>query len=733
MDSRPDPVATLEILELEAVSDNFYSPHWYRVANLTPELLAHVEIRRHDYRGLIWYFLEDTITGKGHRFNSTTYQFIGLMDGTATVQQIFDVVSKKLGDYAPNQDDIVQLLGRMNRAGLIKTEAIVDAEEIYERCQEERKAKLQKQVANPLSVRIPLWDPNSFLDRFCAKVAWVFSPWMGLIWLLLVVYGGIQAWKNWPDINAFFAINSLSPYNLLLMFLIYPLVKLLHELGHAFAAKLSGCEVHEMGINILMFFPVPYVNVSKSRHLRDRRKRILINAAGILVESFLACVGLLVFLNTQPGLLNDIGFNMMVIGGLSSLLFNGNPLLKFDGYYILADALSIPNLYQRSSQYWLYLIQYHLLGQRQVSSPVSAHGEAFWFISFSTCSLTYRYALLWVICTTIAEKFFILGVILAVWLVVRQVMIPLFKGAKFLLTHPGLSSNRLRVLLSSGAFVTIVAGFLFYYPVKVYTRAEGIIWVQDKAEIKADTDGFISAIHVSNEQQLRAGAVVVSLQDAFLVSRQEIARAKLQEINARLRAERDSNMVRAELMREEQRIARHELQHYSEKQAGLQVIADQSGHVLLPDIVDLPGRYVRKGELIGYVLDGLPSTIKALVGQDDIGHLQQHTEAVEVRFASLSDQIFPASLSRKTPEPVDQLPSAALATTGGGKIIVDPSRPEELRTLNKWFVVELSIDTQGQQIPLGSRAYIRFDHGKQALASQWYRRLLQAFLREFNV
>lgn len=147
----------------------------------------------------------------------------------------------------------------------------------------------------------------------------------------------------------------------------------------------------------------------------------------------------------------------------------------------------------------------------------------------------------------------------------------------------------------------------------------------------------------------------------------------------------------------------------------------------------MPGRYVHKGELLGYVLKGSPSRIKVVVGQDNIGRLQENVHAVNVRFAHAPEKIYSATLTGKAPEPVDRLPSAALATLGGGNIVVDTSSPGELKTLNKLFVVDLQFDARDTEVPLGSRAYVRFDHGKEAVAAQLYRRILQAFMREFNV
>ncbi len=154
---------------------------------------------------------------------------------------------------------------------------------------------------NPVSQQLPLWDPEGYLNRHIHRVKNLFSPWMAAIWLLAVGFTALQAFTNWPKIARHFDTNALRPYNLIILFLLYPPIKILHELGHAFATKLKGGEVHELGINFLLFMPIPYVNVSSANHFRNKFDRMLVSAAGILVETLLAALGLLLFLSTEPG------------------------------------------------------------------------------------------------------------------------------------------------------------------------------------------------------------------------------------------------------------------------------------------------------------------------------------------------------------------------------------------------------------------------------------------------
>jgi putative peptide zinc metalloprotease protein len=715
------------------MNDGLLSPHWYRVAKLQPKLHSHIEIHRHDYRGLIWYLLEDTTTGRNHRFNPAAYQFIGMLDGKRSVQEIYIQLEKQLEDYAPGQEDIIQLIGQLHAADLIHSDTLINTEELFDRQVKHKSAKIKQRFSNPVAQKVPLWDPEAFLNKHFKKVRWLFSTWVAIAWLLLIGYSLIQAVIHWPEISQHFAINALSPYNLLILFLLYPPIKILHELGHAFSAKLEGGEVHEMGINFLMFMPIPYVNVSTATHFRSKYKRILVSAAGILVESFLAALGLLLFLTTEPGLIHDIGFNIFMIGGISSLFFNGNPLLKYDGYYILADALAIPNLYQRSAHYWRYWFQRYLFGLREASSPVNAPGETFWFVVYSLLSFSYRMAVLWFIFVIVTEKFFVLGIILAIWLLSLQVFLPIYKSLRFIVSSPELRHNRQRALIASTTLLATLIAVIGFVPVPAYTMAEGVVWQPDEALLKAQQDGFAGNLLVTSNQKVEAGTPVIRLHDPFLQTQAKIARAKVSELRNRYRAKRATNLVEASIIKEGVAVAESELRHILDKIDSMSVTAFKSGNILLPEADDLPGRFVRQGELLGYILDDQPPTIRMAISQDNIGQLGQSIDNITVRLASDPHRDYSAEIIRQAPEATNQLPSAALTTTGGGRFIIDPGSKSGLTSLQKVFLVDLGFDPEKQNIPLGTRAYVRIDHGGEALARQWFRSIRQTFLRQFNV
>jgi len=715
------------------MSETLLSPHWYKVRDLKPQIRQHVEMHRHDYRGLIWYILEDKASGRSHRFNSTAYQVIGLLNGELTINQIWDQVNDHLGDFAPTQDQMIQLLGKLHAGDLLQSGMPPDTEELLERDKLHKRNKIKQRFSNPIAIKIPLWDPEVFLERHKNKVKPLFHWSIAIIWLLVITIAGFATAINWSAINAYFSINTLSPYNMLIMGLLYPLIKFLHELGHAFSAKIQGAEVHEMGVTFLLLMPIPYVDVSTVNFLRSKEQRILVSAAGILVELFISALGLLLWLSVEPGLIKDIAFNTMIIGGISSLFFNGNPLLKYDGYYMLADALAIPNLFQRSTQFLSYLCQKYLFGATDLSSPATAPGEAVWFILYSLSSFAYRMSLLWFIIVYITDTFFVVGVVLAVWMVVKQILIPIGKGILFVFYNPSIHRQRFRAIACLSAILGISFIVLYWLPVPAYTRSEGVIWMPDEAQLRAEVEGFAGPLLLNLPTTVKKDTVILKIHDPLLKTEVDVLYSKLKELNTKFRAEWNNNKIKADNIKEEMIMIAKELKYARKKQQSMQIISKKSGKLLIPELDDLNGRFVHKGEVIGYVIDDSLPSVQVVIAQSDIGQLAKQVKSVQIRLVNQPDQIIPATITRWAPEATNELPSAALATVNGGKIAVDPAAQDKLVTLEKVFHIDLQF-TPVQQVPeIGQRVYVRFDHGTEPIAHQWLRSIRQLFLRQFNV
>ena len=715
------------------MTGSLFSPHWYRVAELKPQLRGHATFRRHHYRGQLWYVLDDRASGRHHRFTPDAYQFIARMDGRHSVQEIWDVTSEKLGDDAPTQDEAIHLLGQLHSADVLQCDVPPDTVELFNRHQKEEAQKWKRRLMNPLALRFPLCDPDEFLDKWLPVVR-PFFGWFGfIVWFVLAAFGVVLASTHWEELVAHAIEQGFAPTNLLLLVLVYPLVKGLHELGHGFATKVWGGEVHELGIMFLVFMPVPYVDATASASFPEKRKRIVVSAAGMMVELGLAAAALMLWINMEPSLTRDVAFNVMLIGGISTVLFNGNPLLRFDGYYIFADLVDIPNLGSRANRYLGYLAQRHLCGIKTAQSPATAPGEARWFFVYGILAYVYRLFITAAIVFLVAGKVFLVGVAIAAWAVVNQIVMPIGKGLAFLFFNPAIERTRTRAIFVLVSLIALVVGGLGYAPAPLWTRAEGVLWLPEDAHVRAGTEGFITRLLVEPDTVVKRGDPLVALADPLLDARIKVLEAQRQELKVKHDAKEYEDRVEAQKIQDELKTANAALQRARERYDDLIVRSPSDGILVIPKAKDLAGRFVKQGEPVGYVVDFEEITARVVVRQNDAGLVRRNSKGVEVRLADDVGTVLPASILREVPAASDQLPSPALGTRGGGTIVIDPQDEQGTRTMDTVFQFDLTLPPEAVLRNAGGRVFVRFDHGTEPLARQWYRGLRQLFLKRFTI
>jgi putative peptide zinc metalloprotease protein len=244
------------------VTDTALANNWYRVADLKPRLRAHAQIHRQRFRGETWYVLQDHQSGHFFRVSPAANMILCFLDGRRTLQAIYDIVGRRFAAERPTRDETVQLLIQLHRADLLHGEMPPDMAELERRAEQHRKRSLLVWVKSPMAMRFPLLDPDRFLELTLPLVRPLFTVMGLMLWLALVGSGAVLAALYWPELTANAADRVFSAQNIILLALVYPIVKAFHELGHAYAAKAGGAEVHELGVMLLVFLPVPYVDAS---------------------------------------------------------------------------------------------------------------------------------------------------------------------------------------------------------------------------------------------------------------------------------------------------------------------------------------------------------------------------------------------------------------------------------------------------------------------------------------
>ncbi|MDZ4253869.1 MAG: efflux RND transporter periplasmic adaptor subunit [Sulfuritalea sp.] len=715
------------------MSQSLFSTSWYRVASIRPRLRNHAQIHRHIYRDSVWYVLQNHSTGKFHRFTPVANLIIGLMDGRRTLQDIWSIACDRLGDEVPTQDEVIKLLSDLHRADVLQSDAPPDLQELQQRRIKHVRMRWKQYLGNPLSLRFPLFDPDRMLNRLMPFVRPLLG-WRGaVLWLAVVGWATILIAMHWTELSGDVIDRVFSVQNLLLIWFVFPLIKALHEFGHAIATKIDGGEVHEMGIMLLVLMPIPYVDASSATAFRDKRSRMLVGAAGMLLEIFIAALAVFAWVNLEPGIERAIAYDVILVAGISTLLFNANPLLRYDGYYILADWLEIPNLAQRSNEYLGYLVNRYLFGLEGGRSPTAARGEPGWFVSYAIGSFAYRMFMMVSIALLVASQFFFVGVVLALWAFATMLVIPAVKKLHYLFVGPQLDAHRQRALISSGVIALLVLAVFAWLPAPSSTQAEGVFWAPEEAQVRSTVDGFITRVVAKPGQQVSRGDVLIECEDPELAARTRVLQAQLDELEARYNASIISRRVQADMINEQKAHLLAALELAYKRQGELQVRSPSDGIFVMSDVPNAPGKFTQRGEILAYVTDSAASHVRVVVAQSAENLVSQRTRKVEIRPAGSVWQSFEAQIKREVPAATDELPSMTLSLQGGGKIGLDPTKPGDGKALEKLFVLDLDLSAGAPTNYIGGRIYVRFEHQPEPLAEQWYREARRVFLKRFNV
>ena len=213
------------------MSQDLLSGSWYRVADLRPRLRSHVRISRHQYRGERWYVIADRLSRRSHRLNPAAWFLVGLLNGRRGMQEIWDAAVERFGDDAPSQDDAIRLLGQLHSADLLQCDVTPDVDELLRRSHRIAQRTWVGRLLSPLAIKIPLIDPDRLLERWLPWVQPLFGPLGAAVWLAVVGWGAFATAQHWNELTRDLGHSVLDPQNLLIIGLVFPLVKALHEFG----------------------------------------------------------------------------------------------------------------------------------------------------------------------------------------------------------------------------------------------------------------------------------------------------------------------------------------------------------------------------------------------------------------------------------------------------------------------------------------------------------------------
>ena len=710
--------------------ESLFSPLWYRVANRRPHFRRDVTVRRMRYRDCDWHVLVNEATGQQHRASAQAYEFIGRCDGEHTVQEIWDDLIERLGDDAPTQDDVVKLLIHLDEQGIFAYESAPDAATLVRR-RDERLQQKRKAMVNPFAFRVPLGNPSEYLKR----LKWLEVPFvnMGFVWLwaLMVGIALLACVSNWPEIKSHGVANLGTPYYIFLLWLSFPFIKAVHELAHAITVMRWGGEVREYGFTLFLLVPAPYVDASDAGSFRHRKQRAFVGAAGIIAELALASLALFVWLNVQPGMVKDIAFVTMFVASVSTLVFNGNPLLPFDAYYVLSDVVDVPNLSSRSKKYWNNVLRRMVLGRDGVVSEHMAKGEKKWLVGYFPLSMCYRVFVFGAIIVWVGSKSLILGVLAGLFVASTFIVLPLWKTIGEILSAASAYGSQRRSWLALAGILAGLFLLIGVLPAPHNTLADGVVWLPDQARVRAKTGGFVTQVLVRNGESVAPGRTLLILEDSALLADKQALESQLERARTQRYAAMFEDAERAQKLEEEIDRLGGELRRVEQKISDLEIRSHVAGHLVMPRQDDLIGIFVKQGSTLGYVFEAEQIAVRAAVPEYDAALIREDTRGIAVRISDRPEQRIIAELVRDIPAATWELPSPALGNRGGGSHVTDPTDADGLRAVEPVVLFDLALPGKTLE-RAGGRAWVRFEHSAKPLASQWYRRVRQVFLKQFN-
>ena len=705
-----------------------FSAHWHRVRDVRPRLASDVEVVRHVYRNRPSWLLRRRSTGAHHRLDADGFELVDRLDGAASVGDVWERALVERGRAAPSQDAWTALLADLHAAELLVVDRRVPVETLFERRAARRGLERRQRRLNPFFLRFALHDPNAWLTRLAPFSRRLFSrpafaAWCALLGVALAALVG----DGERLARALASPELVSPARAWLFVLLYPPLKLVHELAHALAVVRRGGAVHEVGIALLVLLPVPYVDASASAAFPDKRDRMLVGAAGILVELAFAAVGALLW-TSASGALADAGLVLLLVGGVSTLLVNGNPLLRFDGYHVLADWLEIPNLASRSRRAALDALRALLTGVPVPGPRVEDARERAWLLGHGTLSALYRTALMLSIAWYVSGRWAVLGAALAAFAVGSAVLLPAWRAARALGSDPRFGGARAR-LLGAGVPAALVACAL-WLPLPHASVARGVVWLPDEAIVRAAGDCEVRDVAAVPGSDVAAGDPLFRCPDPELGPRVRELAAVVDELDARaagLAPERPAEHAR---LAPELDAARAALADARERETRELAVATLDGRFDVPGTSALEGRALARGDVAGYVVPRAGRTVRVALEEARIAAVDEALERVEVRVPGATGEgasAHPSAVVRRVPRASYELASAALGDAGGGRHRSDPAG-DGRRLLEPVFDLELAWPAAAAAAPVGSAVEVRFVHAPTPLGP----RLADALRRAFD-
>jgi putative peptide zinc metalloprotease protein len=744
---------------MQTLADSIVSSSSRKLAiRVRPDLKA----RRQRYQGRVYWVVKDPVGLQYYRFEEEEFSILQMLDGQSSLEDLAERFEAEFPPQTIRVEELQNFIGMLHRSGLVLSDAPDQGVQLKQRRDERRRKEILGAVSNILAFRFRGFDPERILNALYPWVRWFFSvPALVCclilascaLTLVIVQFDEFQA--RLPSFHSFFAAQ-----NWLLIALVLGVTKVIHEFGHGLSCKHFGGECHEMGVMFLVLTPCLYCNVSDSWMLPNRWHRAAIGAAGMYVEVVLASICTFIWWFSEPGFLNYVCLNVMFVSSVSTILFNANPLLRYDGYYILSDIMEIPNLRQKSSSILNRKLANWCLGLEEPEDPFLPKRNQGLFALYTVASFLYRWVILLSILLFLNKVFEpyglkIIGQMIAIASMWGLVGMPVWKVYKFFHV-PGRFSKVKKVRMY--ATLLLLAGFVsgvLLIPFPSSVRCDFELQPRGASSAYVEVEGTLKEILVKPGQQVAAGQLLARLENidleiaiAQLRGQQNAARAQLNSLN-QLRFRDESASLQLDVVSKRLESVSEQLEQKLKDLKRLELVAPAAGSVIPPpnrrehtsdarlelaswsgsplDPRNLGATLVPDGSENLFCMIGDPDRWDAVlvVNQRDLDWVAEGQE-VRLMFEESPYHVFISKIQYLATRELDAL-SPQLASTSGGPVPAQTNPDGRVQPLSTSYQAVVELDNSLGLFRNGLIGQARIKTKPQTLGHRFWRYLSRTF------
>lgn len=716
------------------MSKRTFYDQWHRIAELRVGLRPGVTVRLHHYRKDPWYVYYEAAHCGFFRARPDTHALIMEITPARMLNDIWRSHADKSPKTAPGQQDFFELISALYSANLIYVEGGVSETHILERALGKKKKPLPARISELLFFRIPLWDPEPFLKRNVTAIKMAYSWPAIVIVALTLIWAGIEFALNRE--RAFSQSSEILQLgNLIPLYIAIFVTHFFHELSHAALTKYYGGHVRTMGIMLLMLTPLPYADLSSVWNFRDKWHRAMVGAAGMYSDLFACSVATIFWAYSPPGALNEIALNLMFVTAVYTFVFNINPLMRFDGYYILSDLVEIPNLHTAAKAQFTALFRTRFLKEQENPNDVVSTQRRTFMIAFFIISNIYRIMIMAGIVFFVADQYFGLGLLAAFAMAYNAFIAPVAKALKPLKSPHFLRKHRLKLFISFSLAALLVA-VIFFVPVPDNRRLDGIIEAQNRVRVFVPVNGQLIETARRSGERIAKGDVIAVMQNSELLLQRTGMQARMQGAQTRRAQAISTGAIELAAIEQEISTLSESLDFMKDQVADLTIRAPIDGIWISDQLTGQTGNWISRGTEIGAVLNDSHYIFQGVLRQesaDGIGGLAH--DDVSVKIEGQRHQIQSVANLQILPYSRRELPSMALSPLAGGTNAISTDDPQAANAVERFFLITADLGDEVNAVHAlhGRSGWLRMSLPNKPIAAQSWRAVQQFFQRRYKL